>query len=331
MDLITQGLLGATVGYAATGKTLGNKKSIIYGALFGMLPDVDIVFDRFSSHPLAQLFYHRGITHSLFFAPIMAILIGFFVQLKQKGNFKEWFYLSFWAIVTHPILDLFTTYGTQLLLPFSNHRFGLNAVSIIDPLYSVPLLIAILIIWFSKNQIFARIFNAVTLFLTTTYLLMGVAQYDMALERIVKEGKKNNWNGHCEVFTGLFSIFERRAVFYEGNQIHIAHFSNSSDKPIQWVTFEQVECPLTSPEIELFKWFSHGHILIQKQEKGYLFRDIRFGIYPHPMDGLWGIEVDEKGNYVGWERFASIRLEGIKNLQEIIEKIKDFKFKDFKF
>ena len=86
MDLITQGLLGATVGYAAAGKTLGPKKSVIYGALFGALPDIDIVFKFFSNHPLADLFYHRGITHSLFFAPIMAFFIGFFVQLKEKNK-----------------------------------------------------------------------------------------------------------------------------------------------------------------------------------------------------------------------------------------------------
>ncbi|CAO5681550.1 MAG: hypothetical protein NEHIOOID_00350 [Holosporales bacterium] len=313
MDLVTQGLLGATVGYAVSEKKLGHKKALGWGAFFGLLPDVDVVFKYFSTHPMAQLFYHRGITHSLFFAPVLAFFIAFYMQYKKKECYKSWFWLIFWSLITHPLLDIFTTYGTQVLQPFSNHRFSLNAVPIIDPLYSVPLLLVILLIMVSKNHVFARITNMVTLFLTSAYLLLGVAQYEIGKERILAESQKNGWCGHFEIFTGLFSIFERRAVFYEGDKIHVAHFSNVSNKKIEWVTFLQENLPVESDDIKTFRWFSKGHILVQKQTDGsYLLRDIRFGIDPHPMDGLWGILVDTAGAYINWETFSSLRITDIK-------------------
>lgn len=314
MDLVTQGLLGATVGYAASSKNISSKQALIYGAFFGALPDIDIIFKFFSSSPLAELFYHRGITHSIFFAPFLAFFIAIWMQVKKKGTFKDWFTFVFWVVLTHPLLDLFTTYGTQLLQPISNHRFSLNAVSIIDPLYSVPLILSILFIIYCRNVLFSRIFNAVTLFLTTAYLLLGVAQYEYARHRVLKESKENHWCGHFEVFTGLFSIFERRAVFYEGDHVHVAHFSNLSNEKIKWVTFKQNELNITSDDINTFKWFSNGHMLIQQLEKGYLLRDLRFGIEPHPMDGLWGMEVDETGEYLSWESFANLKNETVKRI-----------------
>lgn len=325
MDLVTQGLLGATVGYASSSKDISPKKALSYGAMFGLLPDIDVVFKYFSTSPLAEIFYHRGITHSIFFAPFIAFIAGIIMELKQKGAFKDWFWLSFWAVLTHPLLDLFTTYGTQLLQPISNHRFSLNAIPIIDPLYSVPLIVSIIIIAKSKNDFFPRIFNAVTLFLTSAYLLLGVAQYEQAKLRVLEEAKENKWCGHYEVFTGLFSIFQRRAVFYDGDYVHIAHFSNLSNDKIRWVTFKQSDLTIDSEDIQAFKWFSKGHILVQPQDNGYLLRDIRFGVEPHPMDGLWGIEIDEMGKYLSWERFANFKKEAVKR---IIDKFPMLKSED---
>jgi len=312
MDIVTQGLLGATVAYAVGSKKIAPRKTLGYGAFFGILPDFDIFFKYFSSNPLATLFYHRGITHSLFAAPVIALIVAFIVYKKQKECVKTWFWLSFWAILTHPLLDLFTTYGTQLLQPFSNHRFSLNAISIVDPVYSVPLLISILIALFAKNDVFARIFNAGVLFLTTAYLFLGVAQYEKARERVLEEAQQNGWCGHFEVFTGLFSIFERRAVFYEKDHVHIAHFSNLTKDKICWVTFKQEELDIHSKDIQTFKWFSKGHILVKKDAHGYMLRDIRFGIDPHPIDGLWGSETDLHGHYKNWADFASMKIESFK-------------------
>ncbi|MDP2193143.1 MAG: metal-dependent hydrolase, partial [Alphaproteobacteria bacterium] len=307
MDLVTQGLLGATVGYAVSGRDLGKKQALIYGGLFGLLPDMDILISYISHNPLAEAIHHRGITHSLFFAPFFAGIIGLIAKQYYKKEFLPWFKLAFWAIITHPLLDLFTTYGTQLLMPFSNNRFSLNAVPVVDFAYSIPLVVSIIYTSLSNKEYRSRICNNIILFLTSCYLILGIAQYDKAMERVLNDVSQKNWHGRAEVFTGIFSIFNRRAVVYEGDKVHIAHFNTLNQRPIQWTTFKQDPLPITSKHIEFFKWFSKGHMLVQKHENGYLLRDIRFGIFPHPVDGLWGIEIDHEGYYKDWEKFTDLK------------------------
>lgn len=307
MDLLTQGVLGASVAYVASGRVLGRRKAVGFGALFGMLPDADMLIQYVSSNPLAELIYHRGITHSLFFAPFIAFLGAGFLKRFWLEDFKPWFNLIFWAVLTHPLLDLFTTYGTQLLLPFSDNRFSLNAVSVIDLAYSAPLGIGVLFLWFCKNENFSRTYNAIMLFLTTCYLFLGVAQYDVAYKRVLAEARNHKWCGHGEVFSGNFSIFRRRAVFYERDLVHIAHFSTLKEEPIAWQTFKQEPCTVQSKDTEAFYWFSEGHILYQKTKDGYLLQDVRFGLEPHAMDGFWGLKVDEQGNFKDWVQHSDLK------------------------
>ena len=87
---------------------------------------------------------HRGITHSIFFLPLLAPVLGEIAhRFDKKYNRWLWTHLAFWALITHPLLDWQTAYGTQLLYPFSSHRFALDAVGIIDLFYTVPLIVAV--------------------------------------------------------------------------------------------------------------------------------------------------------------------------------------------
>jgi inner membrane protein len=148
MDLVTQGLLGGCVGQLVGQKRLG-RRAIIGGALAGILPDADMIV-AFSQAPFNVLIYHRGITHSLFFGPVIGPLLALLTFLYYRkrypqDTFTTWSWVFTLSLVTHPLLDWFTTYGTQLLAPFSHHRFSLNAIGIIDPFYSLSLLLPCLI------------------------------------------------------------------------------------------------------------------------------------------------------------------------------------------
>src|SRR6478735_1727382 len=123
MDSLTQIVLGSAVAELTLGKKIGNK-ALLWGAICGTIPDLDVLMNPFLSD-LQELGAHRGFSHSLLFSCLLAPLLGFllwFMYEKKEANWKEWTLLCFLSLVTHPLLDAFTSYGTQLFLPFSNYR-----------------------------------------------------------------------------------------------------------------------------------------------------------------------------------------------------------------
>lgn len=233
MDIITQGLLGASVGYCATGKSIGRKKSLIFGAAFGCFPDSDLIWYQLFHHPYLM---HRGITHSIFFAPVVALIVGFLANKKNQGRFKDWFRLAFWSLITHPLLDFFTKGGTPLLLPFSEHRFQNPGISVIDPFYSSLLGLSIIMICILTNEKTSNLINNFCLFITTSYLFLGIAQQDIALSKVKTECKKYNWDvSQCAVYVEWFSIFNRSAICKtkEGG-VRVSYFSTLSSDSLTW-------------------------------------------------------------------------------------------------
>ncbi|MGB6268546.1 MAG: metal-dependent hydrolase, partial [Olleya sp.] len=138
MDSLTQIVLGAACGELALGKKIGNK-ALLFGAIGGTIPDLDVFIGRlFFNNEIDIHAFHRGFMHSFLFAILFAPLIGYTVHWlynKGKRQFtttrKDWMILFFLSIFTHPILDSFTPYGTQLFTPFSDYRVGFNTISVV--------------------------------------------------------------------------------------------------------------------------------------------------------------------------------------------------------
>ena len=116
MDSLTQIVLGAAVGEAALGKKVGNK-AMLWGAIAGTIPDLDVIGRSFLDD-ITALEWHRGFSHSLAFCLLMAPLLGALLnriyRKKNEANFKQWTWMFFLALVTHPLLDCHTTWGTQI-------------------------------------------------------------------------------------------------------------------------------------------------------------------------------------------------------------------------
>lgn len=202
MDSVTQFVLGAAVGEATLGKKLGNKAPLL-GGFFGSLPDIDVFFASLYKG-IDGVLVHRGLSHSLFFAVFGSLFFAWLFTkhrawlfqniqwshwlpgheklqkrtVDQGGlsvTFKEWYLFFFAAIITHIGLDYLTNYGTALLYPFSNTRFGLNVVFDIDPFYTLPLLIFLILAMCRKAASRMRIkFNKIGLYVSCAYLLMGI-------------------------------------------------------------------------------------------------------------------------------------------------------------
>jgi inner membrane protein len=174
LDSLTQIVLGAAVAEAVAGRKMG-AKAAMWGAIAGTIPDLDVFLGRFF-HPIDAALVHRGFSHSLVFALIAGPILGWLVHRLYKNRYelKTWVWLFFLSIVTHPILDIFTNYGTEFLWPFSL-RITFNTVFVIDPLYTLPFLFFLLVALFTKREKPARKrWNMAGIYYSSAYLLWGV-------------------------------------------------------------------------------------------------------------------------------------------------------------
>jgi inner membrane protein len=146
MDSITQATLGAAIGEVILGRKIGSKGAII-GAIIATIPDLDVVLLPLYS-AVKRISVHRGFSHSILFSFIGAFVIAFILSKIKWTKYIEYSKLwgfSWLALITHMLLDAFTTYGTQLLLPFSNYRVSFDTINIVDPVYTIPLLMGLIL------------------------------------------------------------------------------------------------------------------------------------------------------------------------------------------
>ena len=173
MDSLTQIVLGAAVGEAVLGRKIGDK-AILWGAIAGTIPDLDIL-SKFFIDTVSALEIHRGFTHSLFFcilfSPVMAWLMGKIYTIKE-ATFKEWTLFYFLVLVTHPLLDAHTTWGTKFFWPL-DFRLAYQNIFVIDPIYTLPLLICIIaILFYKRTNPKRKKINNLGLIVSTSYLVL---------------------------------------------------------------------------------------------------------------------------------------------------------------
>ena len=179
MDPISQGVVGAIAAQNGESQSKNLRLAAGFGWLAGMAADLDVLF-RSATDPLFALEFHRQFTHSLFFIPIgglICALVFYSLFCRKRGiTFKQTYLWSVLGYATHGLLDSCTTYGTQLLWPFSDMRIAWNTISIIDPLYTLPLLLFVgLAVWKKK-----RTFAVVALLWLVGYSALGVMQRERA-------------------------------------------------------------------------------------------------------------------------------------------------------
>lgn len=174
MDSLSQIALGSAVAIGVMGRRTAVWKAATWGAIAGTLPDLDVVIDH--GDALLNMVLHRAESHALFwltlFAPLMAWVVS---RIHREAHlFRRW-WLSLWLVlVTHPLLDAMTVYGTQLLLPFTNHPYGVGSVFIIDPAYTLPLVVGVVAALRMKDAARGLRWNTVGLVVSTAYLAWSV-------------------------------------------------------------------------------------------------------------------------------------------------------------
>ena len=145
MDSLTQAALGAAIG-GAIAPAGQRRKALLAGAALGTLPDLDVLIDY--GDAVANFTYHRGFSHSLFVLPPFALLLWLGLRrwwAPVRDAPLHWLAIIFLALVTHPLLDAHTAYGTQLWWPLDVQPAMWATLFIIDPLYTLPLLAGVVV------------------------------------------------------------------------------------------------------------------------------------------------------------------------------------------
>lgn len=289
MDSLSQIVLGGAVGEAVLGKKVGNK-SIFWGAIAGTIPDLDTIPGQFMD-TVSRLSIHRGFSHSIVFAVLMAPLLAWVVRRiykKDKGTYWGWTQLFFWGIFTHPLLDIFTTWGTQLFWPL-DWRIALHSIFVIDPLYTLPFLICLLVVLFlNRKSPLRTTINYLGIGLSSTYLawtLVAKLYVDHKMEDYIKRNEIEvlSYQSRPTPFNTILWTFN-----IEQETAFIIKYYSLLDEEIEEAYFEiEKNHHLLRPyrnhsELEQLIFLTKGYYCIEPTNGGLLMHDLRFGM----VDGL---------------------------------------------
>ena len=300
MDPITQAALGAAVGHACVGKQLGYRRAALWGAVAGVFPDIDtLVAGMISADPLVRVQFHRGVTHSLFFAPFLGPIWAWLLWRRSrdapKSSYWPWLILITFALWSHPLLDACTHYGTLLLSPFTDRRFALPATPVIEPLYTLMLFVGLAVAaWLPPRP--ARLTTSLALLASTGYLLFGLklnvdaenwARTDLASRGIIVS--------EVYAFPTIFQLPLRRLVARSPSDDYVGFVSMAQPCPVHWgrqprESNAEFAAFRATPEARIFDWFASGLTTHYRDGSKLILGDLRYGYTNDARQGFWRLE-----------------------------------------
>ena len=157
MDSITHLFLGGAIA-AAIAPPAHRRAALLAGAVLNSLPDLDVLPLLLRQDPLDQLIWHRGVTHSLLLLPLVAWALWAFFR-RRGGRVaqapRRWFWVFQATLLAHPLVDAFTTYGTQLFWPLQVPPVAISSIFIIDPVFTLLLAVACVVAWWARDRVAA--------------------------------------------------------------------------------------------------------------------------------------------------------------------------------
>jgi inner membrane protein len=290
VDSVTQIFLGAAVAGAITGK----RRALLYGAALGTLPDLDVLV-RFAD-PIDRLTLHRTASHSLLvlslLAPVLfwlAFKLDKVLRMQASAERGRWL-LAFWlALITHPLLDYTTIYGTQLFWPLDRTPLGTGHMFIIDPIYSLLLIIGVLWHWRRTWR-----GSVLAVLLSSAYLSLGWFTQQMSYARALADIGPLQPQQKLLVTAAPLTIFMHRAVLREPGGYREAYISLLADRgALRWQQFASEDTfmatlaadPNAQKSLARLVHFSHGFFALnQIQIQGQthvIVSDLRMGSAPN--------------------------------------------------
>ncbi|WP_299122479.1 metal-dependent hydrolase [uncultured Winogradskyella sp.] len=320
MDSLTQIVLGAACGEAVLGKKIGNK-ALLFGAIGGTIPDLDVLIGSLlHNNEIDAMLFHRGFMHSIVFSILAAFLLGWLVhKLYNNGRRlhtttqKDWISLFFWSLFTHPILDCFTPYGTQLFAPFSNYRIAFNNIAVADPLYTVPFLLCVIILmFFRRNSNRRKFWLKLGIGISSFYMLLTVFN-KFYIDSVFKSSLEINRISY-ERFSAQPSILNNilwYGIAETNDNYHVGFYSlfDNSNQFSDWQTIPKVR-DLSKDEykdINDLAWFSNDYYIVEALDNGdYLYKDLRYPLVEtrEGFKAIFNLKLYKTNNRLDMKPFA---------------------------
>ncbi|MDD1794906.1 metal-dependent hydrolase [Enterovibrio makurazakiensis] len=307
MDSISQAALGAAVAGLVAGKRC-TPKVLLAGAALGTLPDLDVVLDY--GDPISNMIKHRGFSHSLFVLIPFSVVLALFWKrfFAASWPFVQLLTLITAALITHPILDSFTSYGTQLFWPLDVPSVAISSMFIIDPLYTLPLLIPVLaaLIWRRRA---AKLCGA-GLAISTLYLMWSLVALGQVQERVEENVAGTHLEGQPVFISPTpFNTVLWRVVVLDDEKYWEGLTSLLDEDPvIDWMPMIRGEWPFPSePELlAQFEAFTRGFVQFKQQDNTLTVTDLRLGMAMyHPFEFLMA----EKNDQQIWQLVDPVQLD----------------------
>jgi len=302
MDSVSQLVLGAAIAAAVAPPTY-RRKAVLLGAVLGTLPDMDVLIDY--GDAVSNMTFHRGFSHSLFvLSGLAALLFGLLRWLWAPVREAPWRWLAVITLplLTHPLLDSFTVYGTQLFWPLGTPPVMGGSIFIIDPLYTLPLLVAVLVAAFGGAALRAAVALSLGLGLSTAYLAWGLAAQAWT-DRIAAESLRGTPHADAPrlvVATPFNTLLWRVLVltpegYLEGHRSLVA---DAGPMSFETHAFDRglLEQGSGLWAVQRLMWFSHGFQRADVREGELVLADLRMGQHPdfffshavaRMQDGVW--------------------------------------------
>lgn len=316
--------MGATTAQLGFRRRIGRDASWL-AFLSALAPDLDVFSGPirqllgFDVNPFDSLIAHRSWSHSLLMVPLLALPVAWiwwrirsFLLNGKPGqlesgrpvaSFKLCYACIFAAILSHPLLDTCTSYGTQLLAPFSRQRFAIDAIAIVDLIYTPLLMVTLLLCYVlyrlkSVSPRAALRAGWIGFLLSVAYIMAGVAFHHSAISVFRQANPDLSENASYNAYPWLGTIFIWRVTCEEGGNWHCARVNVLRTRPEDISTQSAVRTEsrwiaraAEEEEAKVFKWFSMDQVRpIYFQEFGrnvVEFHDMRYGLLPEAVESLW--------------------------------------------
>lgn len=302
MDLLTQGILGA-----ATAQLGAQRQEVrtaaLAGFVAGLIPDADALI-RSSEDPLLVLEYHRHFSHALVTTPVIALLAALLLWpfLRSRLAFPRLLLFTFLGVCLAGLLDACTSYGTHLLWPFTDERVAWSIIAIIDPLFTLALLLPLFISLVKNSPTAARI----GLLLAGCYLLLGFSQQQrVQTQALLLAADRGHEVRQLLVKPTLGNLLLWRSVYQADGFIHVDAIR--AGRPGNITIYPGAALPLLQPravsdlprdsramqDLQRFAGFADGWLAIHPAAPDYI-GDLRYAMLPNSTLPLWGIVIDRQ-------------------------------------